>query len=139
MKNDKKKIQVDHITTLNGMMTFGIIDNRQHILDFVNTGYAEMDPFIADCKVQAMRDGNVYITERPRRQRNSPLFREDNSTLTLGKDGKYYFCFTIEKSDVKRLPDRLVYQALSIAQKVDHTILKSKGRKGLVEKKSTTK
>ena len=64
----------------------------------------------------------------------TPIFREDNSTLTLGKDGKYYFCFTIEKSDVKRLPDRLVYQALSIAQKVDHTILKSKGRKGLVGK-----
>ena len=72
MKNDKKKIQVEQSTTLNGMMTFGIIDNRQHILDFVNTGYAEMDPFIADCKVQGMRDGNVYITERPRRQRHFP-------------------------------------------------------------------
>ena len=28
----------------------------------------------------------------------------------------------------------LVHQALAIAQKVDHTILKSKGRKGLVGK-----
>ena len=139
MKNDKKKIQVEQITTLNGMMTFGIIDNRQHILDFVNTGYAEMDPFIADCKVQAMRDGNVYITERPKQKHNTPMFREDNSSLTLGRDGKYYFCFILPEELVKQLPDRLVHQALSIAQKVERTILKPKGRKSLVEKKSTTK
>ena len=134
MKNDKKKIQVEQITTLNGMMTFGIIDNRQHILDFVNTGYAEMDPFIADCKVQAMRDGNVYITERPRRQRNSPLFREDNSSLTLGRDGKYHFIFTMSETLVDELPEQLVLQALAIAQRTARTILKRKGRKSLVEK-----
>ena len=119
MKNDKKKIQVEQITTLNGMMTFGIIDNRQHILDFVNTGYAEMDPFIADCKVQAMRDGNVYITERPRRKKGHPLFREDNSTLTLGRDHRYYFVFTLPEDQLDLLPDRLVHQALCIAQKTD--------------------
>lgn len=132
MKTNKTNTQMT--TMADGLMTFGATDNGLHTLDFMCTECVEMEPFLADCKVQGMRDGNVYITERPRRQRNSPLFREDNSTLTLGKDGKYYFCFTIEKSDVKRLPDRLVYQALSIAQKVDHTILKSKGRKGLVGK-----
>ena len=130
MKNDKKKIQVDHITTLNGMMTFGIIDNRQHILDFVNTGYAEMDPFIADCKVQAMRDGNVYITEKPRRLRNTPLFREDNCSLTLGRDGRYYFVFTLPEKQLAQLPDRLVHQALTIAQKVDKMIAGRVGKKG---------
>ena len=139
MKNDKKKIQVEQSTTLNGMMTFGIIDNRQHILDFVNTGYAEMDPFIADCKVQGMRDGNVYITERPRRQRNKALFREDNSTLTLGRDGKYHFIFTMSETLVDELPEQLVLQALAIAQRTARTILKRKGRKSLIEKKSTTK
>ena len=117
-------------TMVDGMMTFGATDNGLHTLDFMCTECVEMEPFLADCKVQGMRDGNVYITERPRRQRNSPLFREDNSTLTLGKDGKYYFCFTIEKSDVKRLPDRLVYQALSIAQKVDKMIAGRVGKKG---------
>ena len=139
MKNDKKKIQVEQSTTLNGMKTFGIIDNRQHILDFVNTGYAEMDPFIADCKVQGMRDGNVYITERPRRQRNKALFREDNSTLTLGRDGKYHFIFTMSETLVDELPEQLVLQALAIAQRTARTILKRKGRKSLIEKKSTTK
>ena len=84
--------------------------------------------------VQAMRDGNVHITELPKLKRNTPLFREDNSSLTLGRDGKYYFCFILPEGQVKQLPDRLVHQALSIAQKVERTILKPKGRKGLVEK-----
>ena len=131
--NKKKKIQVEQITTLNGMMTFGIIDNRQHILDFVNTGYAEMDPFIANCKVQAMRDGNVYITETPRRIRGKALFREDNASLTLGRDHRYYFVFTLPQELLPELPDRLVLQSLSIAQKVAKMI------SGLVGKKASSK
>ncbi len=67
------------------------------------------------------------------------------STLTLGRDGKYYFCFILPEAKVKQLPDRLVHQALSIAQKVERQILQKgtrnslvgkKGRKGLVDKKS---
>ena len=118
MKCNNKKIQVQRTTTLNGMMTFGTINDNQHILDFTSTEFAEMDPFIADCKVQAMRDGNVYITERPRRKKGTPLFREDNSTLTLGRDNRYI------------LPDRLVHQALAIAQKVDAMVAGLVGKKG---------
>ena len=70
------------------------------------TEYVEMEPFLADCKVQGMRDGNVYITERPKQKHNTPIFREDNSTLTLGRDGKYYFCFILPeaKADILRRP-----------------------------------
>ena len=93
-----------------------------NIMDFVCLDYVDMEPFIAECKVQAMRDGYVYITERPRRKRNTPLFREDNSSLTLGRDGKYYFVFTMEKRRKKELPDELVRQAKAIAQKVRKTI-----------------
>ena len=138
MKNNKKKIQVEHITTLNGMMTFGIIDNRQHILDFVNTGYAEMDPFIADCKVQAMRDGNVYITEKPRRIRGKALFREDNASLTLGRDHRYYFVFTLPKELLPELPDRLVFQSLAIAQKVDRLLSASGEHAGMLSRAEKT-
>ena len=119
MKTNKKNTNIERTTTLDGMMTFGIINGNQHILDFLSTEFAEMDPFIADCKVQAMRDGNVYITERPRRKKGKPLFREDNSTLTLGRDNRYYFVFTLPKEQLDLLPDRLVHQALAIAQKVD--------------------
>ena len=124
---------------VDGLMTFGETDNGLHTLDFMCTECVEMEPFLANCRVQGMRDGNVYITERPKQKHNTPLFREDNSSLTLGRDGKYYFCFILPEELVKQLPDRLVHQALAIAQKVDRTILKPKGRKGLVEKKTITK
>ena len=120
----------ERTTTLDGMMSFGIVNGNQHILDFLSTEWAEVEPFIADCKVQAMRDGNVYITERPRRKRSKPLFREDNSTLTLGRDNRYYFVFTIPKAHLDILPDRLVHQALAIAQKVDRMIAGRVGKKG---------
>ena len=123
-------------TMVDGLMTFGETDNGLHILDFMCTECVEMEPFLANCRVQGMRDGNVYITERPKQKHNTPIFREDNSSLTLGRDGKYYFCFILPEDLVKQLPDRLVHQALAIAQKVERTILKPKGRKGLVEKKS---
>lgn len=115
---------------VDGMMTFGETDNGLRILDFMCTECTEVEPFLSDCKVQAMRDGNVYITEKTKRIRNKPLFREDNSTLSLGHDNKYYFVFTIEKRQVKELPDRLVHQALSIAQKVDKMIAGRVGKKG---------
>ena len=77
-----------------------------------------------------MRDGNVYITELPKLKRNTPLFREDNSTLTLGRDRRYYFVFTLPEEQIDILPDRLVHQALAIAQKVDKMIAGRVGKKG---------
>ena len=118
MKRNNKKHQVQRTTTLNGMMTFGLVDNNLHILDFCSTDFAEVEPFIADCKVQAMRDGNVYITEKPKRVRNTPLFREDNCSFSLGQDGRYYFVFTMPQEQVDELPEQLVLQAVAIAQKV---------------------
>ena len=117
-------------TTMEGQMCLGMTDNGLKILDFMCTEYVELEPFAAHCRVQAMRDGNVYITELPKLKRNTPLFREDNSSLTLGRDGKYYFCFILSEGQVKELPDRLVHQALSIAQKVDKMIAGRVGKKG---------
>ena len=117
--------------TLNGMMTFGKTDDGEQLLDFTATEYAEMTPFVATCKVQGMRDGNVYITEKPKRVRNTPIFREDNCTFSLGHDDRYYFVFSMEKGQVKHLPDRLVHQALAIAQKVNKIIAGRVGKKGL--------
>ena len=122
MKRNNKKHQVQRTTTLNGMMTFGLVDNNLHILDFCSTDYAEVEPFIADCKVQAMRDGNVYITQKPKRVRNTPIFREDNCTFSLGQDDRYYFVFTMPKELVKTLPDQLVRQALAIAKKITRVV-----------------
>ena len=129
MSTKNKKDNTEIINTVNGTMTFCENDNRQKLLDFMCTEYVELEPFIADCRVQGMRDGNVYITEKPKRIHNKPLFREDNSTLTLGRDGRYYFVFTLPKERVRELPDKLVHQALAIAQKVTKMNTKRGGRK----------
>jgi len=77
-----------------------------------------MQAFVAKCKVQVMRDGNVYITELPKRVKNQPMFREDNSSLSKGKDGRYYFYFSLPEQLVDELPKELVRQASVIANKV---------------------
>ena len=125
-----KKQNTEITSTVNGTMTFGETDNGLKLLDFMCTEYVELDSFTADCKVQAMRDGNVYITERPKRIHNTPLFREDNSSLTLGRDGRYYFVFTLPEKQLDLLPDRLVHQALAIAQKVNKMVAGRVGKKG---------
>lgn len=126
MSKKLNKKNAEKTTMVDGIMTFGKTDKGQNLLDFTCTEFVEISPFIANCKVQVMRDGNTYITERPKRIHNKPLFREDNSSLTLGRDGRYYFIFSLEKGQVKRLPEALVHQALAIAQKVERMILKKK-------------
>ena len=49
--------------------------------------------------------------------RNAPLFREDNSSLSLGKDGRYYFVFSLPEDRVNELPEQLLRQARAIARK----------------------
>lgn len=126
MKKSVNKQNVEMTTMLEGVMTFGKNDNGQNMLDFMCTEFAEITPFIGDCKVQVMHDGNVYINERPKRIHNTPLFREDNSSLTLGRDGKYYFVFTMPAVLVDELPEQLVLQAVAIAKKVVERILGGK-------------
>ena len=122
-KNNKKT------TMLDGMMGFSKTDNGLNILDFACTEYVEMESFVANCKVQAMHNGDVYITEKPKRLRNTPLFREDNSSLTLGRDGKYYFVFTMPEELVDELPEQLVLQAVAIAKKMVECLIKGRGMK----------
>lgn len=111
--------------TLDGMMTFGTVDKNLHVVDFVSTEFVEMEPWTAQCKVQAMRDGNVYITELPKRVRNKPIYREDNATFSQGQDRRWYFYFSLDEEELPRLPEELVRQAVAIARKVVN---------GLVEK-----
>lgn len=128
-KQKRQDNNVEIINTVEGMMTFGTIEGGLHIADFACCESVQLTPFIANCKVQAMRGGNVYITQKPPRKHNTPLFREDNSSLTLGRDGRYYFVFTMPKERVKELPDKLVHQALAIAQKMTNMSATRKGGK----------
>ncbi len=104
-------------------MTFGMLENGLHTADFLCCENVEMEPFSGKCKVQMMRDGNVYVTELPRQQRNKPLFREDNSSLSHTRDGRYYFVFALEESREEELPVALTTQALTIARKFQQRLL----------------
>ena len=59
-----KQVMVD------GMMAFGKLENGLRILDFECCEDVVMKPFSGTFKVQTMRDGNIYLTEQPRRPRN---------------------------------------------------------------------
>lgn len=104
--------------TLDGMITFSQFENGMRAADFECCEDVNIEPFSARCKVQAMRDGNVYITQLPKRKRNTPLYREDNCSLSLGQDGRYYFSFNLPAESITQLPQELVRQASAIARKV---------------------
>ena len=117
-KMSTKKNSYKRELTLDGMMTFGKLETGLRTLDFMCCEDAEMEAFEGTFRVQGMRDGNVYMTERKRRVRNKPIFREDNSTLSLGQDGRYYFYFSLPEERVGELAEELVRQAMAIALKV---------------------
>ena len=119
-KNHVKKTEIssEKNVTLEGMMTFGKLENGLHTADFMCCEDALLEPFRGKCKVQMMRDGNVYITELPKRVRNKALFRDDNCSLSQGRDGRWYFCFSLDEDQLAMLPQKLVTQAGAIAQKV---------------------
>ena len=115
-KNCNKNIQ--RVVSVDGCMTFGKLKDGLNVADFQCCESVEMEPFMGKCKVQAMRDGNVYITQLPKKHRNRPLFRDDNCSLTLGRDGRYYFVFSLPEEEVELLPNKLLRQAEAIAKKM---------------------
>ena len=121
-KSNKNRTNESEMT-LNGMMTFGECENGLHFADFECCEEVEMEPFVGDCKVQIMRDGNVYITERPKRIRNRALLRDDNSSLSLGQNGRFYFVFSLPAAELDKLPAQLVRQASAIAGKFMRLIM----------------
>ena len=118
LKTMQKNQSNKRMVTLDGMMTVGQLENGMHYADFECCEDVQMEAYIAKCKVQQMRDGNVYITELPKRIHNKPMFRDDNCSLTWGRDGKFHFIFTMPVQLVDELPQQLVRQASMIAQKV---------------------
>lgn len=103
---------------LDGLMTLGILENGLRIADFQCCEDVELDAFSGTFKVEGMRDGNVYMTEMPKRIRNKAIFRDDNASLSQGQDKRWYFYFSLDEDQLEQLPEKLVRQASAIAQKV---------------------
>ncbi len=116
---EKKDFMEKRTVIVDGMMTFGKLENGLRTADFQNyEREAEIEPFCGRCKVQMMRDGNLYITELPKPLRHKPMFRQDDSSLTLGRNGVYYFVFRLPESEAAELPEKLVRQANEAAAKM---------------------
>ena len=92
-------------------------------MDFQCCDDVEVEPVRGRFYVQAMRDGNIYMEQMPKRKRNKPIFRDDNCSLSHGRDGRYYFYFSLPEQQVSELPRQLVRQASAIAQKVIKSML----------------
>ena len=104
---------------LSGVMTYGYDEKGREIADFQNCDPGVMlEPFTARCKVQRCRDGNLYVTHLPNRIRNKPMFRQDHSSVSKGRDRKYYFVMIMDEADVQDMPDTLVKEAREAAGKL---------------------
>ena len=99
-------------------MTLGMLETGLRTLDFECCEDVEAEPFKGNFHVQGMRDGNLYMEEKPKRVRNKPLFRDDNCSLSKGRNGRYYFYCSLPEEQIGELPQQLIRQAGSIARKV---------------------
>lgn len=113
--------------TLDGLMTIGRLENGLMTADFACCEDVELEACIANCKVQVMRDGNIYITEKPRRIRNKAIFRDDNCSFSQGQDRRWYFYFSLDEERLGDLPEELVRQAGAIAHKVIRELIREEG------------
>ena len=112
---------------LDGLLTLGLLENGLRTADFTCCEDVELDAFSGTFKVQGMRDGNVYLTECPKRIRNKAIFRDDNASLSQGQDKRWYFYFSLDENQLEQLPEKLVHQASAIAQKVIRELIKGRG------------
>ena len=113
--------------TLDGLMTLGILENGLRVADFQCCEDIELDAFSGTFKVEGKRDGNVYMTQLPKRIRNKAIFRDDNASLSQGQDKRWYFYFSLDENQLEQLPEKLVHQAGAIAQKVIRELIKGRG------------
>ena len=120
-------ITTERQVMLDGLLTLGLLENGLRSADFACCEDVEMDAFSGTFKVQGMRDGNVYLTECPKRIRNKAIFRDDNASLSQGQDRRWYFYFSLDEDELELLPEKLVRQASAIAQKVIRELIKGRG------------
>ena len=108
-KKNLKKISRDVI--VDGLMTFGKLDNGLNQASFAPCEHVEMTPYIGRFKVQLLNNGYLHLVQLAKRIRNSPLFRLAHSSFSYGKNAVYYYNFYIPDSEAERLPDLLEQEA----------------------------
>ena len=120
-KNSYKKTTIKDVN-YEALVNLGELKDGLRIANIVSCEDVEVEGFIGRCKVQLLRDGHIQIVQLPKRLRNKPIFRDDNCTFTLGKDGRYYFVFTMPEQLIFEIPGQLRRQAGAIAAKIEEAL-----------------
>ena len=120
-KNSYKKTTIKDVN-YEALVNLGELKNGLRIANIVSCEDVEVEGFIGRCKVQLLHDGHIQIVQLPKRLRNKPIFRDDNCTFTLGKDGRYYFVFTMPEQLIFEIPGQLRRQAGAIAVKIEEAL-----------------
>ena len=120
-KNSYKKTIIKDVN-YEALVNLGELKDGLRIANIVSCEDVEVEGFIGRCKVQLLHDGHIQIVQLPKRLRNKPIFRDDNCTFTLGKDGRYYFVFTMPEQLIFEIPGQLRRQAGAIAAKIEEAL-----------------
>ena len=120
-KNSYKKTTHKDVN-YEALVNLGELKDGLRIANIVSCEDVEVEGFIGRCKVQLLHDGHIQIVQLPKRLRNKPIFRDDNCTFTLGKDGRYYFVFTMPEQLIFEIPGQLRRQAGAIAAKIEEAL-----------------
>ena len=122
-KNIEKQTELKPIS-VDGMLTIVKDEQGLNLMDF--DGYDDFDAreISGLYKVKGSFDSKLIMEEKPKRNRsNKPLFKDDNCSLSLGKNGIYYFRFQLPEEMAGELPGRLTRQSAAIAQKFIRKVL----------------
>ena len=112
LKKDSREVNVD------GIMTYGKLDNNLNQASFAPCEQVEVPPFIGRFKVQRLNNGYLYLVELAKRIRNSPLFRLAHSSFSFGRNAVYYYNFYAPDSELERIPELLEQEAHEAAERV---------------------
>lgn len=112
LKKDSREVNVD------GIMTYGKLDNNLNQASFAPCEHVEVPPFIGRFKVQRLNNGYLYLVELAKRIRNSPLFRLAHSSFSFGRNAVYYYNFYVPDSELERIPELLEQEAHEAAERV---------------------
>ena len=113
------RMNTKRMVSLDGMMTYGKLGNGLTVADFQNYDpEGEVEPVAGRFKGRLMHDGNLYLEQLPRRIRNKPKYRQDHSSVSIGRNGKGYFVMVVDEAELDAFPQILVREANEAAAKM---------------------
>ena len=113
------RMNIKRKVTLDGMVTYSKLINGLVVADFKNYDpEVEVEPVAGKFKGRLMRDGNLYLEQLPRRIRNRPKYRQDHSSVSIGRNGKGYFVMVVDEAELDAFPQILVREANEAAAKM---------------------